>query len=317
VAQAVEQAPAGSHIHVRPGIYKESLVLKRRVTIEGEGEVVIRAERAPCITMQTREAAVSGMTLLRTGLRRSHWESSVNGAAVRVGQGRLHLQRCEISSDLDDCVAIHGPDADPLLEECCLRDANMSGVRISDGARGTLRHCKITRSTAAGVWIESRGNPVIEDCSIGEGKGSGILLKNFGRATVRHCDIFRNGKAGIDVGGEGGGTGSERTGPCHLLVEDSQIHDRNGDGIAVRDGGNLAFIRRCRLETNEGDGLLVEYGANPVAVECHFGRNGKYDLRTRSRVAIALDRCVFEPVGPDGRRNIRIEDPGRQPNFID
>src|SRR5689334_14149724 len=66
ICAALDEAEPGQEIHIRPGVYREALVLSRPVTLVGEGPVeriVIESSGADCIRMEADSATVRGLTL--------------------------------------------------------------------------------------------------------------------------------------------------------------------------------------------------------------------------------------------------------------
>src|SRR5262249_13947629 len=61
--EALQKAQPGAVIRVRPGLYRESLVLDREVQLLGDGpsaDVIVEGDGAPALRMQTEAATVRG-----------------------------------------------------------------------------------------------------------------------------------------------------------------------------------------------------------------------------------------------------------------
>jgi hypothetical protein len=93
LSDALEAAEPGDRILVRPGVYKEGIVIDKPVEIIGDGElndVVIEANGRNTILCQANMARIANVTLRQTG--------GGNWYCVDIGQGRLDLDGCDISS---------------------------------------------------------------------------------------------------------------------------------------------------------------------------------------------------------------------------
>jgi pectin methylesterase-like acyl-CoA thioesterase len=90
IAKALSAVPEGATIKVRPGLYRESLVLDKDVEIIGEGEraeIVLETTGAHCITMATDRAIVRNLTL------RQRSQQSDEKGCVYIPQGTAAPRR--------------------------------------------------------------------------------------------------------------------------------------------------------------------------------------------------------------------------------
>ena len=108
IAAAPQAAQPGDGILVRPGLYRESLVVDKPIEIIGDGElgdVVIEGIEGNAISFQTSMGRVANVALRQVG---------VGKYCVDIAQGRLDLEGCDITSQALACVAIYNG-ADPRL----------------------------------------------------------------------------------------------------------------------------------------------------------------------------------------------------------
>ncbi|MEE8170127.1 MAG: TIR domain-containing protein, partial [Phycisphaerae bacterium] len=119
---ALAAAKPGDRILVRPGFYRESVVIDKPVEIIGDGElgeVVIEGSQNDAILFRATMGRIANLTL-RQASGGKHY-------CVDIAQGRLDLEGCDISSQSLACVAIHGG-ADPRLRRNRIHDGKASGV---------------------------------------------------------------------------------------------------------------------------------------------------------------------------------------------
>jgi TIR domain len=132
ISEAIEKAQPGDRIVIRPGLYRESLVIDKPLEILGDGPVAdikIHVRDAHAVVFQANISRIANLTLWQVG-----GEGTWYG--VDIAQGRLELEGCDITSQSGACVAIHGG-ADPRLRRNTIHDGKRTGVRVHDQGLGT------------------------------------------------------------------------------------------------------------------------------------------------------------------------------------
>ncbi len=206
IGAALRDALPGARIEAAPGLYRESLVIDKRVEIVGVGKVediIVEATDANCLVMRADEAVVCGLTLRGRTTTGSMGSAGGSYYTVDIPQGRLELEGCVITSDALACVAIHGEAADPVLRRCTIRDGSASGVLVYERARGTIEDCDIAANALAGVEIAQESAPVIRGCTVRNGRAGGIVLYEGGQGTIEDCDIAANALTGVKTRTQG------------------------------------------------------------------------------------------------------------------
>jgi predicted Zn finger-like uncharacterized protein len=185
LAEALERAPSGAKILVRPGKYSESLVLRKPLEIIGDGpraNIVIEPAGASCLMMLTDRALVRGLTLRGDGGNKC--------ATVNIPQGELVLEDCDITAASSSCVVVHGAAANPVLRRCTIHGSKDSwGVLFSDNARGTLEDCVISGNKEGGVNIGDKADPVLRRCRIRRNGGCAVKIWRQGKGTIEDCRL--------------------------------------------------------------------------------------------------------------------------------
>lgn len=193
LTEALEAAKPGDRILVRPGLYKEGVVIDKPVEIVGDGElgeVVVEASGKNVVLFQANMGRIANLTLRQTG--GGDW------FCVRIGQGRLDLEACDITSQSLACVAIHGG-ADPRLRRNRIHDGKTGGVYVYDNGQGTLEDNDISGNAMAGVDITEGSNPTARRNRIHNGKTDGVFVRENGQGTLEDNDIFANARAGVTI----------------------------------------------------------------------------------------------------------------------
>ena len=175
IAAALQDAPLGARILVRPGHYNESLTIDRSIELVGDGareDIVIEGTSAAALTFDTRIGIVRNITFRQRG---------ENNFCVWVQQGRLTLEDCDLSSESLASLAV-GNAADPRVRRNRIHDGSTSGITVYGQARGTYEDNEISDNDYAGIEVSDRAMP-----------------------TFRRNRINGNGHAAIWVADEGGG----------------------------------------------------------------------------------------------------------------
>lgn len=218
LTQALKVATPGTRILVRPGLYREGILIDKPVEIIGDGEqgdVVIEASGKDAILFRADMGRVSNLTLRQVG--GGKW------FGVDIAQGRLDLEGCDISSQSLACVAIHGG-ADPRLRRNRIHSGKQSGVFVFENGLGTLEDNEIFANEMAGVSIKEGGNPVLRRNLVRDGMQSGVHIYNKGRGVLEDNDIFANALAGVSISGGG-----------HPVLRRNRIHDgKQGASTSTR-----------------------------------------------------------------------------------
>jgi parallel beta-helix repeat protein len=199
ITEALSKAKEGAVIHIRPGIYRENIVLdkdKEHVTLqkEGVGEVIIESRGSSCIRSRIKMGRIEGITL-RT--------QAVPGVktlnTVDIEDGEIELKDCDISAEAGSGIAIHGHKAKPTIKGCSIHDARDFGICIFHGAGGTIEDCQIFQSGNAGIIITSDGNPTVRGCEIRDGKTMGVYFYYQSKGRVENTVISGNATSGVGI----------------------------------------------------------------------------------------------------------------------
>ena len=272
ISEAVKTAQPGDRILVRPGLYNESLVIDKPLEILGDGpaaDIQIHARDAHVVVFRANISRIANLTLRQAG-GKGTWH------AVDIGQGRLELEGCDITSHSHACVAIHGG-ADPRLRRNTIHDSQSVGVWVYDGGLGTLEDNDITANALAGVEIKTGGNPTLRRKTIHDGKTAGVVVWDQGLGIFEDNDITANAHAGVEI----------RTGGNPTLRRNT-IHDGKSAGVYVWDQG-LGIFEDNDITANALAGVEIRAGGNPT-----LRRNTIHDGKTAGVVVWDQGLGIFE-----------------------
>ncbi|HZS07309.1 MAG TPA: right-handed parallel beta-helix repeat-containing protein [Blastocatellia bacterium] len=325
LGEALKAAAPGSRLLVRPGLYREGVVINDPVEIIGDGrqeEIIIASAGASCFLMRADEATVRGLTL------RQGAGSGPGGEgffAVDIPQGHLTLEFCDISSRSLSCVGIHNDLTNPLIRRCRIHSSADSGVYIFNAAGGTIEDCDIHQNSNVGVAITERANPTIRSCAIRSGENAGVVSWGGGLGVVEECEIFSNAKAGVGISEEGNltirrsrihGGGNSGVFVHHngqgtleecdiyghaepevavslggkLVARGCNVHEGKSSGVFVGDAGRV-LMEQCDIYSNADAGINVSAGGGVALRQCRLNRNGSVAVRVQAGGTADAEGC--------------------------
>ena len=192
IGSAISAANAGDRIMVRPGLYQEELIISKPLEIIGDGnrdDIVVQSSMESTLHFHTTMGRVSNLTLRQTG--------AANKFCVAIGQGRLLLEDCDISSQSLSCVGIYGG-ADPRLKRNRIHDGKISGVYVHDNSDGTLEDNDIVSNAMAGIHIQGTANATVRGNRISGNGYAAVQVHGGGGGTIEDNDLRGNGRGAWD-----------------------------------------------------------------------------------------------------------------------
>ncbi|GEM_PF-6894562 len=292
-------------LFLRPGTYRESVVLDRPVEICGEGssaDIVIESDRT-CVLSRAPRSSLRNLTVRRRGGEKTF--------AVEVSNGNLRLEESHVSSDLYAGVGIRGPSSRAVIARSRIHASLQSGIFVSDRARLDLAHSEIDGNGLAGVEGMEEAEIEIRNCRFREGKASGLYLHDRARATVEESLFEGHVLSGVEVSEE-----------AQILLRRCRVQDGKAGGLYAHHGGRVtmeecavlrnatvgvrvahqaeAEIRRSRFEESGGFGVSAQDGGVATIESCEF-RGGKYSSIVGARKGkVSASACRILEAGENG-----------------
>ncbi|MER5640049.1 right-handed parallel beta-helix repeat-containing protein [Kitasatospora sp. NPDC002227] len=298
--EALAAAEPGDTLTLRPGTFRENVVVDRAVTLqpaEGPGTVRIDPPSGTPLTV-TAAATVRGLVIegsetsapavLVTG---PGAEAEFSGCRVEtrsaVGvelteQARATLQGCTVSNPAGLGVRLRSRAA-ATLTDCELLDSGQAGLAVLDGATATLERCRLHHASGAGVLLTDPGSSAaLTACEIYEIRGSGVQAEAQASGRLADCEISRvtgNGLT-LDTEAELMLTGcrvhdlpenaADLRGRSRLTMEKTTLREFGRGALSVWDSGTLAEAISCELHSSTGDypAVWVSDGARLTLTDC-------------------------------------------------
>jgi serine/threonine protein kinase len=257
ISEALRRAVPGSVIAIRPGLYRENLVLDKDVELSGLGprsEIIVECTEPNGLMLDTKHAALHSLTVRHRPPR-----GKQQGQAIQIRNGQSLIADCEISTTAAHCVVISSEAADPSIHGCVIHGAAETGVIVATDAKSTIVDCDIFGNAVAQVALQTGADATIQRCRFHDGYGVGVNVTDRARGIVEDCQIYNHNLVGILIAANGDATirnctikGAKQWGiRCNVrgigTVEGCDISDTMV-GIGVSD--SMLTIRKCKIHNN-------------------------------------------------------------------
>ncbi|PNW10770.1 sporulation protein [Microbacterium testaceum] len=320
IASALASAEDGDVISIRPGLYRESLLVDRSVSLSGvgdAGEVRIEGIDGPAVC-STAEARMSGLSLARTD----------GDVAVDVASGTLSLDDCTVEASTEVALVVRA-DAQLSLHDTRVANDAGAGVLVFEGGRSEITGGRLHDIATTALVVRGPSSAHIVDVVIASASG-GLLVADGGQLTVargRIADVTGaamtvEGGASLDATGtvivDGGGIGVLVTSGGSATLADVTIRNPRGQGVVgmadavidlsgvgIHDGATHALhlveraqltARACELRGAGHDAVVVADSASVTLVDSTISRPAGTGVIASDEATAALtDVRIVEP----------------------
>lgn len=262
MSEAIAAAQPGDRILVCPGYYTEGVVLDKPLEIIGDGDrsdILVAAKGSDVILFKATMGVVRNLTLRQAGGGKYY--------AVDIGQGRLVLEDCDITSQSLSCVGVYGG-ADPQIRRNRIHDGKSSGVFVYENGLGTIEDNHIFGNAFPSVAIQEGSNPTVRRNRIED-----VYVCENGLGTIEDNDISGCDTSGVEIS-EGG----------NPIVRRNRIHDGKQNGVLVHHDG-LGTIEDNDIFGNAYMGVAITTGGSPTVRHNRINKNGWYGVRVYDKGA--------------------------------
>ena len=273
IGDALAAASEGDEIVIRPGRYREALVVDRTVTIRGDGsrELIVLEPATvtrPVIRIEGGDPKLERLTI--DGL--AFWgvpapPESGDGSAIAPSETADDggAPDDEIDPESLEMIKGFGPTGTNGIEiagfmtggwivDCAIHGSRL-GIYAHDGASPLIEDNDITGCEWAGVGVEGDGTePVIRANRIRTCWGAGIEVGGGASPRIEDNDLWGN-DVEVDVAGSG----------SNPLIRANRLHDGKSFAVLVADGA-AASIEDNEISGNGGSGVCAGYGAGAGTV---------------------------------------------------
>jgi hypothetical protein len=283
IAAAVAAAPVNGRITVKPGVYRESVMILKPVEIVIDpnavaGAAVIEGQSEAALTINSPSARINGLAFrIRT--------SSAAGSpcAVDVVSGAPVFEDCDFGEAREECINIRGAGVSATFRKCRIHSGGSLEARVSEKASAVFDSCTFLSQSKYGVNVIG-GSAVMTSCIMrGPSAGHetyGIVAKEGSTLSMTKCDIGPNLYVGIYVEDS-----KADISQCH-------IHDAALIGFEAAPSGEVPALRDCEINNCGKYGLYV-HRSRTGATDCHIHDCDRAIYLTQSAFLTAK-RCSWD-----------------------
>ncbi|GAA4620345.1 right-handed parallel beta-helix repeat-containing protein [Actinoallomurus vinaceus] len=233
IGAAVRAADDGATVSVQPGVYQESVVLDRDVTVvaaKGPGTVRIVAPQRSALMLHGCAATIRDITIEA---------ASPKETAVLIKGGAPVLERCEIARGRVEITA----DAECVLRGCDIHDAVFAGVYLTGTTRAVIEDCTVRSVDGDGMRLDDAARADCARTTVDDVQGSGLRVAGTGGGVFDDCEISRTGDAAVSI-----------EAPAHPRLRRCRLRDTGAAGVRIEGSAQWAGDRAREDETTDGDG---------------------------------------------------------------
>jgi parallel beta-helix repeat protein len=277
ILEAIIAAKPGTKILVQEGVYRESLIINKPLEIIGDGkisDIVLDCIDSSCILMKTEIAKIQGLTISsRASLEKNKY------FAIKIPQGKLVLEDCDITSHSYSSILISGLRATPIIRNCKIHDSKGSGIVISNNACPIIEKCDIFSNVGINISVSQKAKPTIKNCTIYDRGSLGIGFSDESSGLVEDCDISHNTYANILI-----------TGRSNPKIRSCKIHHGKKSGIWIYNYGQ-GIIENCEIYSNNNYGIYIQGRVNPRIFCCKIFDGAKSGILVDRSAKGIIDDC--------------------------
>jgi len=264
---ALRQARPGTVIAVLPGLYKETILVDKEVTFQGEGspeDIIVESQSGPSFTVNTPACTLRGLTLQHRG----------GGPTMDIRSGRATLEACGI----DSVRIAHGAEA--ILVSCRVSSSgNHPGILLETGASLDLDGSTVSSPLGVALLLHPGAKVTGQDSRFENSPAGTVELGPGSSARFLRCSFLGSRFAGILVFEE-----------ALVALEDCLLSGHEGAGVHAM-AGTQVTLTACRIQDNAGLGISVVDGGRASLDDCEIAANGQPGVMLHRGGKARLSRC--------------------------
>ena len=214
IQEAVNNAPEGSTIYIKTGIYQENINIKKTITLIGEDKTIINpiSEKnkyairigAPEVKLNRLSITNGAPGLYTTGIYISAPNTEIEDCniydtpiGIAIWTSNNNINNCKFWNCTDEGIALLGS----KNSECnnnkitnCLFYNNCDGIELQYSSNNMILGCEFYENTHTGInaIAESNNKNIIADCKIYDNRVNGIYLSSSSENQIIDCIISDN-----------------------------------------------------------------------------------------------------------------------------
>lgn len=276
--EAIDAVVPGGEVVIKPGTYRESVTIDKRVTLRAQGEVILQAQsdKATVVSvLPTAEATLEGLTIMsgfigvmihggKASIQKSKLTANWTGL-IASGEAAVSVQESEISGNFWYGMSISG-DVKLSLHRSKISNNRQQGVSLNNQSRAEVVETIISGHRQEGLSLAGSSYVRIQASEISDNQSQGISARETAQLELRESRLSGNREAAVILVGD-----------AKAIAFKNEIFN-NGLGLLIL-GRAAAQLQGNAIQDNE-IGIEVEETAQATLRENVITRNGHGVLLT-------------------------------------
>lgn len=219
--EIIDAAPSFSTIKLKPGVYREPLIIKKPITLFGENQstTILQIKTKPnnaAITLKSSNIFFSNLTI-------SNNANGLYTTAIRINKPNCAIQYCTIqdtpigiavwssrnnilNSSFYNCsdegillisTSISTSNYNKILN--CHFENNCDGIELQHSSYNSIKHCTFKKNTHSGIdaICDSNDHNIISNCTIVDNIVHGIYFSSSQQNKITKCYFSNNSEENI------------------------------------------------------------------------------------------------------------------------
>ena len=275
--QAIDNAKSGETVVVPAGVYSQPLLIKKGITLQGEGAVLEVKSNCPAILVDTyKQVRLLGLTIKYK--TQSPTKKGDTPYAVFIRAGKVVLENCTFEAlgsgkESPSALSVQGK------SEVTIKESRFNGfeytIQFWDGAEGHIVDCSIMNPDHCGITIGSGAKVKLERNIVTGSRYHGIRCTG-GEIEANSNLVVRNRNRGFYIGNKSAigeicnnlivenATGINVFARSKLEIKNNVILHSSYAGIAIIDTAKLEIEGNLVVDNERGVvGFSAEKGKDP------------------------------------------------------
>jgi parallel beta-helix repeat protein len=277
IQYAIGNATEGETIFIRSGTYKESIIIDKRLTIQGEDKAstfIDGMQSGDVVEITADDVEFSGFTL---------FNASDDGIYIH-NANNTSIYDCSIHNCSDEGIYAWQSD-NASIENCTIYWTGDHGIYLDISHGAFIAGCDIHHTPDDGIHLGNSHDVVIIGCEIYHTSSQGIKIDVSLGTQIIDCDLYNNSYHGIyiydsddtwimdcDVYNNSGSRALEVYRSDYTRIVDSRIHENNQDGIYLTRSDD-AVIAGCKVYNNSNCGIKIINSYHVLIEDCETFNN--------------------------------------------
>jgi hypothetical protein len=239
--QAMINARSDQVLHLR-GEHTVGLAIGHSVTLLGDPE-------APATLVLDETLKITGGTV-----RLSHvnlvWIGA-EGGAVSVEAGTVRFEHVDLRGGVGNGIRVSGG-ARLTLRDSDVHDVRERAVYVLGKAHLLMQDTRLSRSGRASLELTGHSSSEVLDCAITQSGGAGVFINEHATGRISGTEISESTLAGVEMAAQ-----------ANVAIIDNRIFDGKAGGMLLRGADTPVLVARNQFKANKLAGIEVKNHAMP------------------------------------------------------